>query len=136
MSGIFDEVVRRVSNLSTAQRNRYEAVFEVCEIDQVQAESDRAETLGGTDRFAQVRCHYCQKRGHISRYCKKKNTDKLATGKEKGAIEGPKVRSQNETMEPWPERGTRWQEEDGMWMRRDPVARGVVQCACRADTEV
>ena len=45
VSGTFDEVVSRVSSLSTAQGNRHEAVREVREGEKAQAETGRAETL-------------------------------------------------------------------------------------------
>lgn len=77
VSGSFDEVVSRVSSLSSAQSSRVEVVREIKE--------DRTPT----DRFANVQCHYCQNLGHISCDCEKKKSDKQYKGKEHGNREGP-----------------------------------------------
>ena len=90
VSGTFDEVVSRVSSLSTAQITPFEKVREIREEDK-QAVHDGASqsTVGAVDRFAHVRCHYCQKLGHISRGCDKNKSDRIAAGKAKGEQKGP-----------------------------------------------
>lgn len=94
VSGTFDEVVSRVSSLSTAQQvSRHETVREVREPNQSptsgRTEKGPAEAPSAADRFAHVRCHYCQQLGHISRDCGKKKSDRLAAGKEKGYQQSP-----------------------------------------------
>lgn len=39
------------------------------------------------DRFANVKCYFCQKLGHLARFCEKK---KAINGEVKGGLEPPK----------------------------------------------
>ena len=79
VSGTFDEVVSRVSTLSTAKGHRPEMVREVRENGQTKEEFNGMQLA--TDRFANFRCHYCQRLGHISRDCEKKRNDRFTQGK-------------------------------------------------------
>lgn len=95
MSGSFDEVVIRVSSLSTAQAVRTESVREVREHSRSSEGAVSTGNAQGQDvsptadnRFAHVRCHYCQKLGHISRFCDKKKSDKAASGEGSGDQRG------------------------------------------------
>ncbi|CDF32828.1 unnamed protein product [Chondrus crispus] len=60
-SGTFDEVVSRVSSLSSAQINRIERVREVR--DDRPASTGPAMNYPAGDRFSHVRCHYSTVRG-------------------------------------------------------------------------
>lgn len=82
VSGTFDEVVSRVSSLSSARNSRVESVREIRE--DAQAASGQENRNSQVDRFAHVRCHYCQKLGHISRDCEKKLKDRTVAGKGRG----------------------------------------------------
>ena len=79
VAGTFDEVVSRVSGLSSAQSNRVEKIREVRESGM--EPKKQGSIYSSSDRFAHVRCHYCQKLGHISRDCEKKMSDRVASGK-------------------------------------------------------
>ena len=87
LSGTFDEVVSRVSSLSSAQGHRLEKICEVRE-DGV-AKMSHVPSFSSDNRFAHVRCHYCQNLGHISRDCEKKMADRGASGKGRGDQPGP-----------------------------------------------
>lgn len=79
VSGTFDEVVSRVSTLSTAKGHRSEMVREVRE--NGHTKKQQGEIQGTADRFANIRCHYCQRLAHISRDCEKKKNDRVKQGK-------------------------------------------------------
>ena len=79
VSGSFDEVVSRVSTLSTAKFHRSEIVRELRENEKVEEKGVGMQL--STDRFASFRCHYCQRLGHISRDCEKKRAYRVKQGK-------------------------------------------------------
>lgn len=87
VAGTFDEVVSRVSSLSSAQINRIEKVREVREEGIAKVGEDS--NLLSANRFAHARCHYCQNLGHISRDCSKKISARRGPGKEQGYQQRP-----------------------------------------------
>ena len=74
VTGDFDTVVSSVSRLSTAQQaSAREPVREIGESStsagiRVQPTTSSA----ADDRFAHVKCYYCQRLGHIARFCEKR----------------------------------------------------------------
>lgn len=96
ITGGFDEVVSKLSNLSSTQLLRGESVREVKELssaDQEQStakERQRSSALpGDANKWASVKCHYCGELGHISRTCEKNMADKKAQGNARAGQQSP-----------------------------------------------
>lgn len=100
VAGDFDEVVSAVSELSSAQQNTSKEPVRKVREEVAAIKTPCNPVLGQTDtmgdqrnRYASYTCHYCQKVGHISRFCNKKKADRAKEdaakqGEEKGGLPG------------------------------------------------
>lgn len=88
VTGDFDTVISSVSRLSTAQKSSSREP--VREIGEGSGYSNRKPPASDStdNRFAHVKCHYCQKLGHIARFCSKKLADKAKEEGGETAAEG------------------------------------------------
>ena len=100
ISGTFDEVVSRVSSMYSARGNRLEKVCQLRE--DGLAKIGHVLSFSSDNRFAHVRCHYCQTLGHISRDCEKKwqTEEHRDKEEERGISKALLVRTQNATTAP------------------------------------
>ena len=75
VTGEFDSVVSVVSRLLSAQQNTVrEHVREIAEPAK-QASVHLVAVRTPDERFGHVKCHYCQRMGHIVRYCDKRRAE-------------------------------------------------------------
>ena len=85
VTGAFDSVVSVVSRLSSAQQNTaQEHVGEIAEPAK-QASVHSVAVRTPDERFGHVKCHYCQRMGHIVRYCDKRRADMARGNAVRGA---------------------------------------------------
>jgi len=92
-SGILNEEMRRRSQGTSSSQSEVLAVTTRGR-SQNKSQSNRDKSRGKSNKFANVECHYCKKKGHIKRFCRQFQNDQK---KNKGKKVKPEESSDDET---------------------------------------